>query len=303
MAPRFGLAYDLTGAQRMVLRGGIGLFHDRPAGDTMYSQVGNPRFLDVADGALRAAAAAVVGPRDSGAAAAHLGLAVRSGHSVVHAVERRRADDAAVGVDARRLVRRPARLQPAARDPRTGRRWTSTPSISARRSCRRTRIRRWRASSTPGATAYSTDLLRPYRGLGQIGFNFPDFHETYHSIQASLNRRFRDGIAFGAQLHARPRLGTATSACCSGCSTVPTAPTALRADQAEYEELNKDMGNRRHLLKANFLWDLPNLSSTSQAMKAVGAAGERLAALRYPDGRIRRAVRHRLLVPERRRRA
>ena len=43
-APRFGLAYDVSGAQRMVVRGGIGLFHDRPAGDTMYSQVGNPGF-------------------------------------------------------------------------------------------------------------------------------------------------------------------------------------------------------------------------------------------------------------------
>ena len=44
VAPRFGFAYDVTGAQRMVVRGGIGLFHDRPAGDTMYSQVGNPGF-------------------------------------------------------------------------------------------------------------------------------------------------------------------------------------------------------------------------------------------------------------------
>ena len=43
-APRFGLAYDISGTQRMVVRGGIGLFHDRPAGDTMYSQVGNPGF-------------------------------------------------------------------------------------------------------------------------------------------------------------------------------------------------------------------------------------------------------------------
>jgi len=41
-APRFGAAYDLTGGQQVVLRGGIGLFHDRPAGDTAYSQVGNP---------------------------------------------------------------------------------------------------------------------------------------------------------------------------------------------------------------------------------------------------------------------
>ena len=30
------------------------------------------------------------------------------------------------------------------------------------------------------------------------------------------------------------------------------------------------MGNRRHLLKANFLWDLPDLHSTNGAMKVVG---------------------------------
>ena len=51
------------------------------------------------------------------------------------------------------------------------------------------------ANSTPGANALSTDLLRPYRGFGQIGFNLPVFHETYHSIQTSYSRRFRDGMA------------------------------------------------------------------------------------------------------------
>ncbi len=44
----------------------------------------------------------------------------------------------------------------------------------------------------------------------------------------------------------------------------------MGADQAEYEELNKDMGNRRHLLKANFLWDLPDLRAGGAGLKAVG---------------------------------
>ena len=43
-APRFGAAYDLTGAQRLVLRGGVGLFFDRPNGNSVFSQVGNPPF-------------------------------------------------------------------------------------------------------------------------------------------------------------------------------------------------------------------------------------------------------------------
>jgi hypothetical protein len=42
VAPRFGAAYDVTGRQSLVLRGGVGLFFDRPAGDSIYYQSQNP---------------------------------------------------------------------------------------------------------------------------------------------------------------------------------------------------------------------------------------------------------------------
>ena len=42
VGPRFGLAYDLTGNQTFVLRGGGGLFYDRPDGNTVFSIPGNP---------------------------------------------------------------------------------------------------------------------------------------------------------------------------------------------------------------------------------------------------------------------
>ena len=42
LAPRFGMAYDLTGAQKFVIRGGGGLFYDRPNGNDIYAQVTNP---------------------------------------------------------------------------------------------------------------------------------------------------------------------------------------------------------------------------------------------------------------------
>ena len=84
-----------------------------------------------------------------------------------------------------------------------------------------------------------------------------------------MNRRFRDGIAFGLAytlgLAWEGNIGLVQRLDHSADGTY-----AIRADQAEYEELNKDMGNRRHLLKANFLWDLPDLHSTSGAMKVVG---------------------------------
>src|SRR5207237_6228742 len=42
VAPRFGAAYDITGQQRLVARGGAGLFFDRPSGHSIYSQIQNP---------------------------------------------------------------------------------------------------------------------------------------------------------------------------------------------------------------------------------------------------------------------
>src|SRR5690606_28771811 len=35
--PRFGMAYDVTGTQSLVVRGGAGLFYDRPNGNTIFS--------------------------------------------------------------------------------------------------------------------------------------------------------------------------------------------------------------------------------------------------------------------------
>ena len=36
------MAYDLIGSQKLVLRGGGGLFYDRPDGNTVFSIPGNP---------------------------------------------------------------------------------------------------------------------------------------------------------------------------------------------------------------------------------------------------------------------
>src|SRR5262245_43304209 len=41
-APRFGFAYDVVGDQRLVMRGGIGTFYDRPQGNTVFDLVQNP---------------------------------------------------------------------------------------------------------------------------------------------------------------------------------------------------------------------------------------------------------------------
>src|SRR5262249_43887765 len=42
LGPRFRYAYDVTGTQKYVVRGGGGWFYDRPDGNTVFSIPGNP---------------------------------------------------------------------------------------------------------------------------------------------------------------------------------------------------------------------------------------------------------------------
>ena len=45
IGPRFGFAYDLTGRQRTVLRGGYGMTFERVQGNFIFSQINNPPFV------------------------------------------------------------------------------------------------------------------------------------------------------------------------------------------------------------------------------------------------------------------
>jgi hypothetical protein len=112
--------------------------------------------------------------------------------------------------------------------------------------------------------------LRPYRGFAAINFNFPVFHETYHSIQSSFNRRFRNGVAFGIN-YTLSLADSGNVGLLQRLQHNADGTYVIRADQKEYEKLNSDEGLRPHIIKANFLWDLPNMSGDDMAMKAVAA--------------------------------
>ncbi len=42
VAPRFGFSWDVSGRQQMVVRGGAGIFYDRPTGDTVFGTIEQP---------------------------------------------------------------------------------------------------------------------------------------------------------------------------------------------------------------------------------------------------------------------
>ena len=111
LSPRIGLAYDVSGTQKFVVRGSFGLFQDRVTGQPAFSQIGNPPNGQI--GTVQVLDAAV-NPHDRdyhGGPAVALRLLLRFGDSVGGDVQRRRADSVAVLVGAGRVVRGHPRLQ------------------------------------------------------------------------------------------------------------------------------------------------------------------------------------------------
>jgi hypothetical protein len=133
--------------------------------------------------------------------------------------------------------------------------------------------------SVPAAGAFTqNNLLRPYRGFSNIRQNTTNFHDTYHSIQSSFNRRFRNGFSFGVNytLSLSYTGNTASQAGAAGFQERlqhnADGSVSVRSDEAQYEALNSMLNLQRHLVKVNWVWDLPKLQSEQMAMKTLGYA-------------------------------
>jgi hypothetical protein len=126
------------------------------------------------------------------------------------------------------------------------------------------------SSSTPGGAAVTTDLLRPYRGIGSISTIWGTYWNGYDSIQTSFNRRFRNGV----QATLNYTLGLRTIGTTSSPLRLQHAPDgsfSIRADQAEADELLRNTGNRPHVIRGQFVWDLPDVASEGVASKILAA--------------------------------
>jgi hypothetical protein len=124
-------------------------------------------------------------------------------------------------------------------------------------------------SPVPGQNALTTNLLRPYRGLSNIAQNTTEFWDDYHSIQSNFNRRFRNGFSFGVN-YTLSLSFTGNTGLQRRLVHNSDGSISLRSDQAQYEKLNDQLNLQRHLVKANWVWDLPDWKSSSSAGKAIG---------------------------------
>ena len=189
ISPRLGVVYDLTGEGHTIVRGGFGIFYDRPQGNTVFDTVNNaPSLLQpsVQWGLLQSLTGGTGDPYPT------LGMQptaydfippkvtawnVGVQHKLWRAVT---LDVAYVGSVSKDLlefdeinaVPQGARFAPENQDP------TRPPS------------------STPGGSALTTDLLRPYPGYGGIRMWKNTGEANYHALQTSINRRFDNGLMF-----------------------------------------------------------------------------------------------------------
>ncbi len=256
IGPRFGAAYDLTGDQKFVLRGGGGLYYDRPDGNTVFSIPGNPPIASAQD--LRYSQLQTVGQAGGG------GLST-------------------IGVPSLVIVQYEAQV-PSSWQWNGGIQmagpWSTSLDISYVGNHGYNRFGGFQGGTTvnlnavdmgaaylpanqdttqtstvPGANTVD-NLLRPYRGLGNINQNTTEFSDTYHSLQTSVNRRFRNGFQFGMN-YTYGIFFEGNTGLQKRLQHAPNGAITARADQVQYEELNKTLDRRPHIISANGVWDLP----------------------------------------------
>src|SRR5262249_44308897 len=185
VAPRFGAAYDITGTQRFVLRGGGGLFFDRPDGNTVFSIPGNPPIStsqDLRNGQLQTLGsglstvgvpALIMFQYDAKITSSwqwqgwvqvelQWGTAVAMAYVGNHGFNRlRQFQGTAAGSVDLNAVDIGAAYLPKNQDPTLG------------------------TSAVPGATAYTTNLLRAFRGYAALNDQETRYWDEYHGLQFS----------------------------------------------------------------------------------------------------------------------
>jgi hypothetical protein len=247
-APRFGAAYDVTGRQKIVLRGGAGLYFDRPSGNTIYSQISNPpnelaqtlfysQFQTMGGLTTTGAPNLNVYQLNSGLpstwtwngsaqVALPLGAVLdvtysgEHGYNIVEQVNINTVDIGAAYLAS-----------------------NQDPTVT---------------STLPGGAAVTQNMMRSYRGYGSINMMLPRGWITSHLLTVALNRRFSRGLQFGINdsilLKRKGDAGARIQHAADGS-------WSYRPDQAQADEQLNDYIPTRHTLKGDVVWSIPALSN------------------------------------------
>ena len=270
-APRFGFAYDVFGNQSLVVRGGGGMFYDRPQGNVVFDLVRNPpttleptfffgRMQDLNSGQVLLGPPALVAYDHEGKSPTsysfNLGIQKRIapldavldvsyvGTLGVHLLQRRNINAPNYG----------AAYLPQNQDPT-------------------------QAVNLTGPGALPVDFLRPYQGFGNISYIEPASSSNYHSLQTSINRRFSKGLLLGVTYTWSKALGTQANDL-PGINGFGAPRIDNNQRTANYAPQDFD---RRHNFNVNWVYQLPK-ATQSKALGYIANDWQISGIYRYQTG-------------------
>src|ERR1017187_1322759 len=266
--PRLGFAYDLFNNHKTVLRGGVGMMHDRTQGNLIFNPVfNNPAIVQspqisqgqIADlPTLQGSSAGVLGNVVGAQRGGKVPTVYSFSFGIQHEIARGTTLDIAyVGTLSRHLVTSHdinaipygTAFTRAAQDPANyagGVVPAVEPNLNPIYSAAGLEFSGIYAYGHPAST---NALLVPYKGYGQISYMKFDGTSNYNSLQASLQRRFSKGLTFGAVYTWSKSLTTANS---DQDMQDPFSPRAL-----DYRAAGWD---RTHVFAANYVYDIPGIN-------------------------------------------
>jgi hypothetical protein len=261
-APRFGGAWDIRGNQQFVVRGATGLFFDRPPVNSIYATTSNPpksqnvtvrygNLQDISTAGLTTVAppAITVFEYDNDYPTSfqwNVGLQTllpfTSALDVSYTGQHSYDTQNTVNLNSIDLG---VAYLPQFQDPTLAPNGVATSLVNT-----------------------NVNQMRYYTGYANITQNQPRGWRTYHSIQVSWTRRMRDGVSFG--------FTDTISLSDKQQSTARLQHNAdgsivERPDQATADALLGDNHPQTHIMRANFVWQLPKITAASGTMKAIAA--------------------------------
>lgn len=229
LAPRMGFTWDPLKTGKTAVRGGFGVFFDRPATNSTRDQAASPPFVRtvvISGGSVDNPGGGVASASPQGGFEA---LARDFPAPVVYqwslGLQRtlpwKFVVDANLVMNEARNLLRVRELNFVTPNPATG------------------------LAPTP------INLNRPYRGYGRIVLNETTAASDYQGLQVALNRRGDNNVSFGLSYTLSRSRGDADSEDSTSSASLAQDP---RNQAAEFGYQDFD---RRHVLTVNYLWYLP----------------------------------------------